>query len=72
MEEVFRHLVEEGRLLDADGRFRSDLAIGELDVPENIRLVLGRRLDRLGDTARRVLGAAAVVGRSSWSSQSPN
>lgn len=63
MEEVFRHLVEEGRLLDAGGRFRTDLAIGELDVPENIRLVLGRRLDRLGDTARRVLGAAAVVGR---------
>jgi class 3 adenylate cyclase/DNA-binding winged helix-turn-helix (wHTH) protein len=64
MEEVFRHLVEEGRLLDADGQFRTDLSIGDLDVPENIRLVLGRRLDRLGESARRVLGAAAVLGRS--------
>jgi DNA-binding SARP family transcriptional activator len=63
VEEVFRHLAEEGRLLDQDGRFRSDLAIGQLDVPENVRLVVGRRLDRLSEDARRVLGIAAVIGR---------
>ncbi len=63
VEEVFRHLAEEGRLLDADGRFRPDAAIGEFDVPENVRLVVGRRLDRLPDDARRVLGVAAVIGR---------
>jgi DNA-binding SARP family transcriptional activator len=63
MEEVYRHLVEEGRLLDEEGRFRADLAIGELDVPENVRLVLDRRLSRLSGEARRVLAAAAVIGR---------
>jgi tetratricopeptide (TPR) repeat protein len=63
MEEVYRHLVEEGRLLDDEGRFRADLAIGELDVPENVRLVLDRRLNRLSAEARRLLAAAAALGR---------
>jgi DNA-binding SARP family transcriptional activator/tetratricopeptide (TPR) repeat protein len=62
-EEVFKHLAEEGRLYDEDGRFRSDVDIGDLDVPESLRLVLGRRLERLGDNGRRALAAAAVVGR---------
>ena len=62
-EEVFKHLSEEGRLYDQEGRFRSEVIIGELDVPESLRLVLGRRLERLGDDGRRALAAAAIVGR---------
>jgi DNA-binding SARP family transcriptional activator len=62
-EEVFRHLVEEGRLFDADGRFRTDLKADELDVPEGVRMVIGARLRRLGDDGARVLGSAAVLGR---------
>ena len=62
-EEVFKHLTEEGRLYDENGRFRSEVTIGELEVPESLRLVLGRRLERLGDNGRRALSAAAVVGR---------
>ncbi|HKY74681.1 MAG TPA: BTAD domain-containing putative transcriptional regulator, partial [Acidimicrobiia bacterium] len=62
-EEVFKHLTEEGRLYDEEGRFRSEVTIGELEVPESLRLVLGRRLERLGDNGRRALSAAAVVGR---------
>jgi class 3 adenylate cyclase/tetratricopeptide (TPR) repeat protein len=61
--EVFRHLAEEGRLFDAAGDFRADLAVDELDVPESVRLVVGRRLERLGPDAQRALAAAAVVGR---------
>jgi class 3 adenylate cyclase/DNA-binding SARP family transcriptional activator len=64
IEEVFRHFAEEGRLLDSAGRFRSDAEIGQLDVPENVRLVVGRRLDRLSEETRQVLSTAAVVGRS--------
>ena len=63
VDEVFRHLVEEGKVFDDSGAFRSAVAISELDVPESIRLVVGRRIERLGTDAQRVLAAAAVVGR---------
>jgi len=63
VEELFRHLVEEGRLFEDRGRWRSDFHPGELDVPESVRLVIGRRLERLGGDTRRILSAAAVIGR---------
>jgi predicted ATPase len=64
IEELYCHLREEGRLFNADGQFRSDIKIDEIDVPENVRLVIGRLLERLNDNERRVLAAAAVIGRS--------
>ena len=62
IEEVFQHLREEGRLLDADGRWLPDLRIEQLEVPEGVRLVIGRRLERVGTECRAVLAAAAIVG----------
>lgn len=64
VEEVFQHLAEEGKLFDDGGGWRRDLGVRSLDVPESVRLVVGRRLHRLGDAARAVLTTAAVVGRS--------
>jgi predicted ATPase len=64
VEELYRHLNEEGRLFNADGRFRADITINEIEVPENVRLVVGRRLERLDENQKRVLAAAAVIGRS--------
>ncbi|MEX0873363.1 MAG: AAA family ATPase [Actinomycetota bacterium] len=63
VEEVFRHLNEEHKLFDETGDFRSDIQVDELDVPESVRLVVGRRLERLGEQAQKVLAAGAVVGR---------
>jgi tetratricopeptide (TPR) repeat protein len=63
IEEVFLHLVESGVLLDHDGRFRRDLRIDELDVPDSVRLVIGERLGRLSRTTRQVLAASALLGR---------
>lgn len=63
VEEVYEHLAEEGRLFDDDGRWRKDLTIEELDVPEGVRLVVGRRLERLDESAQQVLNVAAVHGR---------
>ena len=64
VEEVFRHLVEEGKLFDNKGAFLPGLKVDQLQVPEGVRLVLGRRLQRLSDDARRILTTAAVLGRS--------
>jgi len=64
VEEVFRHLAEEGKLFDEHGAWRSRLQADELRVPEGVRLVIGRRLERLSEAARRVLTIAAVIGRS--------
>ena len=64
VEELFKHLLEEGKILDASGQFRSDLRLSELGVPENVRLVVGKRLDRLSQESRQALAAAAVIGRS--------
>jgi predicted ATPase len=64
VEEVYRHLVEDGKVFDAAGQFRTDIKIDETDVPETVRLIIGRRLGRLDENEKRVLAAAAVIGRS--------
>ena len=63
VEEVFQHLAEEGKLFDAQGRWHPGLRVSELNVPEGVRLVIGRRLERVCEECRRVLTVAAVVGR---------
>jgi predicted ATPase len=63
VEEVYRHLIEEGKVFDAAGHFRADIEIDEIDVPENVRLIIGRRLERLDENEKRALTAAAVIGR---------
>jgi predicted ATPase len=64
VEEVYRHLVEEGKVFDAAGQFPTDIEIGESDVSENVRLIIGRRLQRLDENEKRVLAAAVLIGRS--------
>jgi tetratricopeptide (TPR) repeat protein len=63
VEEVHRHLVEEGKVFDAAGNFRADIEIDDIDVPENVRLIIGRRLERFDENEKRVLAAAAMIGR---------
>ena len=62
--EVLRHLTESGALVQEDGgrwRLMGDLA--ELGLPQSVREVIGRRVERLGSDARTALSAAAVIGR---------
>ena len=63
VEEVYRHLAEERRLTDASGKWLPQVQFGEIEVPETIRLVLGRRIDRISEGAQRILTTAACVGR---------
>jgi class 3 adenylate cyclase len=64
VEEVFLHLRERGVLFDDDGRWRSGIEIADTEVPRTVRLVIERRIERVGDDVRRALTAAAVAGRS--------
>ena len=64
VEELYRHLVEEGKVFDAAGQFRKDIRIDEIGVPDNVRLIISRRLERLDENDKRALAAAAVIGRS--------
>jgi hypothetical protein len=64
VEEVYRHLIEERKVFDEAGQFRTDVEIDEIDVPDNVRLIIGRRLERLDQNQTRALTAAAVIGRS--------
>jgi tetratricopeptide (TPR) repeat protein len=64
VEEVYRHLVEEGKVFDTAGQFRKDFKIEEIDIPDNVRLIINRRLERLGESEKQALTAAAAIGRS--------
>ena len=63
VEEVFEHLSEERKLFDDEGEWIQEMSVSELEVPEGVRLVIGRRLERLSEETPKVLGAAAVMGR---------
>jgi tetratricopeptide (TPR) repeat protein len=63
VEEVFLHLEEENRLFDARGEWREKLSAEDLEVPEGVRLVVGRRLENLSEEESAALTAAAVAGR---------
>ncbi len=64
VEEVFHHLKEEEALFGADGQWRSDLELEQLNVPEGVRLVIGRRLERVTQESQKLLTLGAIVGRS--------
>jgi hypothetical protein len=58
--EILLHLVEEGKLYRAEGRWTTDLpSVEELGIPEGVRQVIGRRLSRLSVEANRLLTAAS-------------
>ena len=63
VEEVYQHLEDEGVLRRDDGTWRPELDLADLDVPEGVRLVIGRRLERVSADSRKVLTFGAVVGR---------
>ena len=64
VEEVFRYLAEQGRLLNEQGVWRSVWRPDELKVPQGVRLVISHRLERLREETRCLLTKAAVIGRS--------
>ncbi|MBL8925164.1 MAG: AAA family ATPase, partial [Pseudonocardia sp.] len=59
--ELWRHLVETGRLTSASGRWRLTQP-PDLDAPDSVREVVGQRLARQTPAARTLLSISAVLG----------
>ncbi len=63
--EILRSLIESGAITfdEGAGRWSVDMA-AVASLPESVREVIERRIDRLGEGGREVLRVAAVIGRS--------
>jgi class 3 adenylate cyclase len=61
--EILRHLSESGVIFQEGERWTYKGDIAGLGIPEGIREVIGRRLNRLPEAANKVLTLAAVIGR---------
>jgi tetratricopeptide (TPR) repeat protein len=62
VQSVYRHLAEEGRLFDSTGDWLKNIDAEHLAVPESVRLVIQRRLERLDESTLRSLTVAAIMG----------
>src|SRR5206468_1351542 len=62
--ELWRHLVESGRVRRQGGRWTVAAPLVGIDTPEAVREVVGQRLDALPQATRAVLELAAVTGAS--------
>ncbi len=60
--EVYRYLADAGRLFDERGDWHPANTLGEVEVPEGVRLVIGRRLERISAQTQGALALAAVIG----------
>jgi adenylate cyclase len=61
--ELFRHLKDEGRLFDTRDHWTRELDLDSVEIPDSVRIVLDRRMQRVSPDTLTVLRAAAVIGR---------
>jgi class 3 adenylate cyclase len=67
MEEIVRHLIDEGLLRQEDGRWTADGHGLHHEIPDDVQAVILARIDLLSPIEKRALQQAAVVGRTFWS-----
>jgi tetratricopeptide (TPR) repeat protein len=63
LEESVRALVETGALTGERGAHRLTRPVASLKIPATVQAILAARIDRLGPEAKRLLQAAAVIGK---------
>jgi class 3 adenylate cyclase/tetratricopeptide (TPR) repeat protein len=63
LEESVRALVETGALAGERGACRLTRPVEQLTIPATVQAILAARIDRLGPEAKRLLQAAAVIGK---------
>ncbi len=62
--ETLRMLIDEGRLVEVEGRYRVEGDVAKLAIPESLRGLIGARIDGLPAADRALLQDAAVLGQS--------
>jgi class 3 adenylate cyclase/tetratricopeptide (TPR) repeat protein len=63
LEESVRTLVETGALVGEPGAYRLVRSAGAIQIPATVQAILAARIDRLRPELKRLLQAAAVVGK---------
>jgi class 3 adenylate cyclase/tetratricopeptide (TPR) repeat protein len=63
IEEVIQSLIEEGALQGGKGAYRLVRPVADLTIPPTVQTILAARIDRLPPAAKRLLRAAAVIGK---------
>ena len=63
VEESVRTLVETGALAGVRGRYTLAKPLASIEVPATVHAILAARIDRLGETQKRLLQEAAVIGK---------
>ncbi|MGH3047035.1 MAG: ATP-binding protein [Gaiellaceae bacterium] len=66
LEEIIRHLIDDGLLVHRNGRWRARPESGEVEIPDSVQAVILARLDLLAPDEKRVAQLAAVIGRVFW------
>jgi class 3 adenylate cyclase len=66
LEEIVRHLIDEGVIVREGRRWRAASTIAEVQIPDTVQAVLAARIDLLDPVEKRALQRAAVVGRVFW------
>src|SRR5512134_243420 len=63
LEESVQSLVETAALVGERGAYRLTRPVEHLTIPATVQAILAARIDRLGPEAKRLLQAAAVIGK---------
>ena len=63
LEESVRALVETAALVGERGAYRPTRPVEQLKIPATVQAILAARIDRLAPEAKRLLQAAAVIGK---------
>ncbi len=66
LEEIIRRLIDDGSLEREGDRWRATASIADVQIPDTVQAVLASRIDLLDPPDKRILQAAAVVGRVFW------
>jgi len=63
VEEVCKALIDQGKLFREGGRWERGGSVAELDIPQNLRVAIRRRVGRLPEKAQDILRHASIIGR---------